>query len=440
MSSQQAMQRPRPKHTLKRRLMLAFALFALCLMTLFTLYALAFAYTVEDAYLEQGLEMEAERQLAAQSEQGQWLRPVDHNTQLLVGDSKFPAAVKLALVENPKRREVAGENGRHYHLLRIREQPQSVWLLAEVSDRLVFRRMRAGVAKIIGWSAGIAMLTALLIGWLIARRTTEPLSRLVDAVTAIEPGQLPETRTLQRAGGMRDDEVGILSRSLDDMVQRVGAFVEREQEFTRDVSHELRTPLSVIRSAGERLAADPDLKPQARDQLSAIRQSGARLEQVIGTLLGLAREPDPALAPVKIELLPVLEQAVVEQATWHDDPSLDLQIDVASGTQIAIEEGVLQVLLSNLIGNAMSHAQADAENVRRVRIEVKDSRLCISNPSQSRLRDEDFQSHQKGPRSTGFGLGLSIVRRLCERLGIDLRVEHEDGSVTISLPVSKAAL
>lgn len=417
--------------------MIAFALFALCLMTLFTLYALAFAYSVEDAYLEQGLEMEAGRQLAAQSSGRDWLVPVDPRTELLIGDASFPPAVMSGLKGNPKRTEFAGEQGRHYHLYRIKVEPQTVWLLAEVSDRLVFRRMRAGVARIIGWSAGIAMLVALLIGWLIARRTTEPLSRLVDAVTAIKPGQLPESHALQQAGSARDDEVGILSQSLDAMVQRVRDFVEREQEFTRDVSHELRTPLSVIRSAGERLATQPGLNPEIQSQLAAIRVSTSRLEQVVGTLLGLAREANPATA-VSVDLLPVLEEVIVEQANWHDDPKLDLQIEVDANAQVALERGVLHVLLSNLIGNAMSHAEADSDQLRRVRIQIAADRLCISNPSRVGLSAADFDAHQKGPQSTGFGLGLSIVKRLCERMAIDLRVEHIAGLVTISIPVLRA--
>ncbi len=430
--------RLRPKHTLKRRLMIAFALFALCLMTLFTLYALAFAYTVEDAYLEQGLEMEAERQLAAQSSQQQWLQPLDPNTQLLIGDADFPPAVVRGLEDNPRRREFAGAQGRHYHLYRIQSKPKTVWLLAEVSDRLVFRRMRAGVAKIVGWSAGIAMLAALLIGWLIARRTTEPLSRLVEAVTAIEPGQLPESHALQHAGSARDDEVGVLSQSLDAMVQRVRAFVEREQEFTRDVSHELRTPLSVIRSASERLAQDNTLGTTAQGQLTAIRLSTARLQQVIGTLLGLAREPDSAPETATVALLPTLEQVIIEQSTWHDDPNLDLLVEVEPGTKVVINQGVLEVLLSNLIGNAMSHAQADGKQRRRVRIRIANGRLCISNPSRTGLSKADFQTYQRRANSTGFGLGLSIVERLCERFSIGLNVEHAAGLVTISFPVSES--
>ena len=88
---------------------------------------------------------------------------------------------------------------------------------------------------------------------------------------------------------------------------------------------------------------------------------------------------------------------------------------------------VLNVLLSNLVGNAFAHTREG-----RVVIGMDDDTLRISNPG-SGVRDEDYAAFAKGEASQGTGLGLSIVRRLCERHGIDLRIDGTPGQTVSRL-------
>lgn len=431
----------RPARGLQRRLMVGFFVYALGLMALFTLYALAFAYTVEDAYLVEGLKQEETRQREHHLERGEWLRPEDPNTLLATDPAGFPDELRTAFLRDPQRREFAGQDGRHYHLLSIRAGEAQAWLVAEVGSRLIFRQMRGEVVAILGWSAGVALALALLIGWWFARRTTRPLSQLVDAVAALQPDRLPEGHWLPISATTKTDEVGVLARGLDDLVRRIGAFIEREQEFTRDVSHELRTPLAVIRSLGEQLASDPALGNDAHRKLAAIGQSARQLEQTITTLLGLAREiespnrADDALAS-PILLLTMIERVIIEQASLHPDLSPQLLLDVPSDTTAAHPESVLRILLANLLGNAYAHGKhGERPGEPDIRVEVNQSRLCISNRADAALSNDDFEPFRKGNASTGFGLGLAIVRRLCDRHAIDLRIEHDHGMTTASFPV-----
>lgn len=423
-----------PARSLQRRLMLAFALFALCLMTLFTLYALAFAYTVEDQYLEEGLRAEAERQRSGYRLTGSWLQPQDPNTRMMLDIALFPDDLRNAFLQDPERREFAGAEGRHYHLMPITLDERTAWLVAEVSSRLIFRKMRHDVIAILAWSATAALAAALLIGWWIARRTTRPLSRLADAVSGLQPDQLPQQLWQHSLTRAPRDEIDLLARGLDDLVQRVRAFIQREQEFTRDVGHELRTPLSVIRSLCEQVSADRRLDPGLRGQLDAVRQSAAQLEQIVLTLLSLAREQQTTAAAQPLALLPVLERVILEQTSLHDDPRLALEVDVASGTRVTLPEPVLHMLLSNLVGNALAHAETGADDARRqVRIAVRQGRLCISNAAARALGGEDFIAFHKREGSAGYGLGLAIVRRLCDRFDIDLQIAHADGQTTASI-------
>ena len=212
---------------------------------------------------------------------------------------------------------------------------------------------------------------------------------------------------------------------LPDGIGRVRAFIDREREFTRDASHELRTPLTVIRAASERLSADTALSADARASVEHIGQSASHLEQTVALLLALAREqpaPPTASTPVT-RVIPVLERVVVEQSPLLEGKHVQVVVEVPADVTSTLTAPVLQVLLSNLIGNAFAHTREGD-----VVIMADEDTLCVSNPGHA-VREGDFAPFVKGEDSTGFGLGLSIVRRLCERHAIDLRFESSaDGS------------
>lgn len=93
--------------------------------------------------------------------------------------------------------------------------------------------MRAKLLRLLAGVGGVAVVLALALGWLLARRTSAPLVRLADQVAALAPDALPD-----RLGGhWPDDEVGVLASGLDGLLGRLHRFIERERAFTRDASH-----------------------------------------------------------------------------------------------------------------------------------------------------------------------------------------------------------
>lgn len=240
------------KHRLHRRLMLALATFTLAVSALFGLFAMAFVYTVEDRFLERLLEQEAARQQEHFATHGRWTSTAADFISLHTAHRSLPADLAPLLAEQPRRREAAGQEGRHYHMLALQQVGQPPWLVAEVSQQLIVRPMRQDLLRwLVGW--GLAMV-ALAIGlaWWLARRISAPLEQLAIRVGSAVPERLPA----RLAQGARDDEVGAVARGFDALLDRVRAFIARERAFTRDASHELRTPLAVLRMATERLQGD----------------------------------------------------------------------------------------------------------------------------------------------------------------------------------------
>jgi signal transduction histidine kinase len=420
-----------PRRRLRNRLMLAFAGFTFLVAALFALYVVLFVYTVEDQLFETMLDREVATQQRHQREHGGWATPRDGFMSVVPAAAALPDGIAEVLREEPQRREFAGAEGRHYHLRALQSgdaDAAPAWLVAEVSALLVVRPMRAQILQLLAWSGVAMVVLALLLGGWLARRTTAPLSRLADAVGDATPERLPPGF----AAGFPDDEVGVVARRLDDLIARVRDFVEREREFTRDASHELRTPLTVIRTATERLGMESSLSDTARRHLDHIAQSSRQLEQTVVLLLSLAREQASLESAIATPVLPVLERVIVEQSPLLERKPVEVRVDVAGDVFTTLPPTVLNVLLSNLVGNAFAHTREG-----RIVVDMDGHALRIANPG-GEIREGDFAPFAKGADSGGFGLGLSIVKRLCERHGIALRIEGVAGQTVARLTLPAA--
>ncbi|WP_156170469.1 HAMP domain-containing sensor histidine kinase [Luteimonas sp. FCS-9] len=405
--------------------MMAFAGFALFVAALYGFYVVAFVYLVEDRFFEALLQQETQAQQAHHDVHGAWRQPQLPFVSVHVDPVTLPDGLGERLADAPWRREFAGADGRHYHLQPLAPDA-SAWLLAEVSQQLVVRPMRGRLMRWLGGSGLAVLALALLLGAWLARRVTAPLSRLAMLVDDATPSQLPAGF----ADSFPNDEVGTLARGLERLIARVDTFVAREREFTRDASHELRTPLAVIRSACERLAAGGPLDDTSRRQLDHVLSSTRQLEQTVSTLLALAREEHAAASAEDVAVLPLLERVIVEQAPLLEGRDVVVRMQVPAQTRAQLPAAVLHIVLSNLVGNAFAHSSAG-----EVVIEIDAGWLRIANPGTAIAADA-FRPFARGDASAGFGLGLAIVRRLCERHGIALRFDAEAGGPAARLRLS----
>ncbi len=403
--------------------MSAFALFTLVTAGLFGGYAVIFMYTTEDEFFGNLLREEAALQQEHRQRHGEWAVPRQPFVRVYAAGETLPDGLDELLAAEPRRREAGGREGRHYHLLKLDTADATAWLVAEVSRQLVVRPMRDRMLGLLAWSALLLVALALLLGGLLARRITAPLSRLVARVDGLSAQQLPQ----DFARDFADDEVGTLAQALQALTRRIHDVVARERAFTRDASHELRTPLAVIRGAAERIDSEPALSPQGRRHLAHLQQSVLQLQQTMDTLLVLARaESAPAAAAFTV--LPILERVIVEQSSLLEGKDVDVRVDVGAGATTTIPAPVAHILLSNLIGNAFAHTQAGS-----VTIDLDGARLRIVNRGIAAPAATDcFEPYAKREGSAGFGLGLDIVRRLGERCGLDLRITFDADEASAS--------
>ena len=391
-------------HSLRRRIVVAFTVFALATALCFSAFSLVFVYTVEDSFFENMLRQEIEHQLKA----GAPVKPLRDFVSVHRDQTTFPA--DLARQFESKRREYFGDAGRHYHVVSPGAVPY--FIVAEVSRELVVRQRLPFLGGVLAVLVLLMVTLTAGFGYWLARRATAPLDRLSELVAGATPGQLPRGF----AGEFPDNEVGALAKALDQAMDRIADFIEREQHFTRDASHELRTPLAVAGGAARLLASQP-LAPQQAAQVQRIVAAAEAMAQSVDTLLALAREDlgqAPSAEPVL--LLPLVESIVVQHAHLLDGKAVEVVVDVDPNDSVVCRRATLAILLSNLVSNAFGHTMEG-----QVRISVEQGSLVVADSGPG-IAPGLHRAGVRGQASQGLGLGLSIIHRLAARNGIGLDI------------------
>jgi signal transduction histidine kinase len=284
-------------------------------------------------------------------------------------------------------------------------------------------------------SGGIALVIAVLAGYLVARALAARVKRLERAARKVASGDFSQPI---RADSV--DELGRLAAAFDDMQAQLARLDRARKQFIASASHELRTPLFSLGGFLE-LLADEDLDEETRRQfLDQIRGQVDRMRNLSVELLDLSRLEAGALElrpePTDVGQLAREVAAEFTPAAVHhrSDVTLDLRPD-----PIELDcdpERVAQVLRI-LLDNALRHTPpgtgvrvSAARSNGHVRLEVSDQGLGIKRQNMPHIFEPFFTSNEE---AQGAGLGLAIARELAERMHGRLSVRSNPGATTFSL-------
>ena len=292
------------------------------------------------------------------------------------------------------------------------------------------------------WRIGLFSLPFALVsssagGFLLVRRSLQPIRTVIATAQRIHAGNLKERLTEQPTG----DEIQQLARTLNQMFERLDASFRQMVRFTADASHELRTPLTVIRGNLELLLrsrpmADRELgSPEAKEIVAQTLEETEQLSKIVRQLLELA-QMDSGEIRVERETFDLAEltQTTAEQMSLlAADKGIRLQTEPMSLLTFSGDRYRIKQVLLNLLDNAIKYCPSGSEirlglrrTARNVVIEVKDNGPGIPGDALTHLYDRFYRIDRARSRELGgTGLGLSICKSICEAHGGRIEVESQ---------------
>lgn len=299
-------------------------------------------------------------------------------------------------------------------------------------------------------AASIAILAAVAItGALLARSALRPVAMTV--ATAKDIGDAINGRRL--AGPGADDEIGQLTATLNQMLDRLERNMEVHRRFTADASHELRTPLSRLRSQLEIALRQPRTTEEYREVIQSSLEEAVRMTDLTVALLTLAHldggQPGWTPGSPAGVVGDAFDTACAGLAGEAEQRRIGIEIAPAPHIAVRVPPGMLSLLVGNLLQNAVKFsppggrvvARGAVANGRAV-LAVEDEGPGIPAAQVPRLFDRFFRGDEaRAGASAGFGLGLSICRAIVQRYdgSIEVAPNAAGGSTfSVRLPLADA--
>lgn len=261
-------------------------------------------------------------------------------------------------------------------------------------------------------------------GVILASRVTSSVRRLARQVGRAEPGDTD----LALIKLTSNDEVGELARAFDRYLKRLRSFTERENYFTADVSHELRTPLAIMLGTVEVLEQDQTLSVKQKERLARIRRAAQDMIDLTTALLLLAREHQCSADEAPCHVAEVALACVEKHRHLVGDRPIRLDVELTAEPSLIAEQPLLEVVIGNLIRNALFNTKSGF-----VLLRLEANRLIVKDTGVG-MRPEELaralERYYKGASSAGAGVGLSLVKRICDRYGWRISLESQEGQGT----------
>lgn len=278
----------------------------------------------------------------------------------------------------------------------------------------------------------IILILLFLIARFFAGRSIQPVVNITETSSKITKDNL-NTRIDLPAN---KDELYVLSKTINDLLDRMEEAVEREKQFTSDASHELRTPLAVIKGTLEVLIRKPREKQEYEEKIAFCVSEVNRLNNLVDELLLLARFENQKQNN-KVENV-FLNALILDSLSRYSDKISKQKLDISTQFEdeyyVQTDYYLISIIIGNLLSNAIKYSKPNGkiqielnkENSQTI-VTINDNGLGIPSEDLSKIFNSFYRaSNSKDPNIKGTGLGLSIVKRLCDILHITIEISSEE--------------
>ena len=291
-------------------------------------------------------------------------------------------------------------------------------------------------------TAAVTLLSGIL-AYFVSGRALKPLRSFASQVEMVQMNNLADMK-------INEDvlpEFKQLSRSFNQMLERLNTAFAAQRQFTGNAAHELRTPLALMQAQLELFFAEhPDVLPETAEFLSLLQEQTERLTQMTKTLLEMSNLQQVARNE-QIQLAPMIEEIFTDLAPLAEEDGVSLEVEgdgVMTGS-----DALIYRLLFNLTENAVKYNRPGGsvrisvtQEPEKLLIRVSDTGCGIPEEFQRSIFQPFFRVDKSRSREYGgVGLGLSLVWEIANLHGGSVWVEKssEKGTtIAVDLPTQQS--
>ena len=288
-------------------------------------------------------------------------------------------------------------------------------------------------------TAAVTLLSGIL-AYFVSGRVLKPLRSFASQVEMVQMTNLAD---------MKIDEDVLpefkqLSRSFNQMLERLNTAFSAQRQFTGNAAHELRTPLALMQAQLELFSAEhPDVRPETAEFLTLLREQTERLIQMTRTLLEMSNLRQVARNE-RIQLAPMIEEIFTDLAPLSDKRGVTL---TAEGNGIMTgSDALIYRLIFNLTENAVKYNRQGGsvrvsvtQKPEKLLLRVSDTGCGIPKEYQCSIFQPFFRVDKSRSREYGgAGLGLSLVWEIADLHGGSVWVEESSDkgtTIAVELPI-----
>jgi len=272
-------------------------------------------------------------------------------------------------------------------------------------------------------------------GLFIAKKALQPINTITQTAKIIGRGDLASRITQVE----NHDEVGELSETFNEMLEKLEESFNKQKRFASDASHELRTPVAIIMAYSEALLSDSDLlqnKSVLEKSLHTIYQESERMNSIIAQLLMLTRgyEGRYQLVKEQIDICEVIDNVINQLEETAKEAKINISFITSEPILIKADQSLITHMMLNLVENAIKYGREGGHVWVRTEIQeeevivtIEDDGIGIEPEHLKHIFERFYRADQSRDRR-GTGLGLSIVKWIVS--------EHE-GRIEVNSQIEK---
>lgn len=293
-------------------------------------------------------------------------------------------------------------------------------------------------------TAGIIMVIAMLITYLVVRKIIKPIKEMTSATERFGKGDFSEKLKIYS-----DDELGRLAVGLNDMAYSLSQLENTRKSFIANVSHELKTPMTTIGGFVDGILDGTIPKEKHEQYLKIVSEEVSRLARLVRSMLNIAKY-ETGEVELKVEAFDICQLAIKTLFLFeHKINDRNIEIIGLRTDPIYVEADIdlVQQILYNLIENAVKFVNESGSitfsfeiQEGKVFVSIRNTGEGLANDELPKVFDRFYKTDEShGKDKTGVGLGLAIVRSIINLHGGQIRVKSTKGEFTefaFSLPSS----